>query len=855
MKKEKRKKLVIIDGHALIHRSFHALPVSLKTPAGEVSNAVYGFSSFLLKALNEIKPDFSIVAFDRPEKTFRHKIYEDYKATRSQAPDELYAQIPLIKKVLDSLNILILEKAGFEADDLIGTITKLAYKKNLDTLIITGDLDTLQLVNDKVKVYTMSRGLNDSVVYDIDKIKERYNLEPKQIIDLKAIKGDPSDNIIGVKGIGEKGAIDLLLEFGDLNSLLKAVDDNDKRIKERKLRLLKKQRKDARQSYDLVKIDCQIPLEINWQEAIFPNFKKQAVIQLFLKLGFNSLLSKIQTIENYEKERELKIDLTSVSNKKQFDQAVKVLNESQVLSLDLLEETAILISNSKANYKFPVNYLNDLKAVFANKSKKIGFDFKKIIKLCLKHNIIIKNIYFDLLLAHYLLHPNLKIEDNKSLVLKKLGITDYQADYQAALNLKINKLLEKSLKENNIYKLFQEIEMPLIKVLAKMELSGLKIDQKLLENLIKDNSNKIKDLRDKIEKIAQKKFNLNSSKQLSKILFEDLQINSQGIKKTKTGLSTADEELNKLKSEHQIIRLIQSYRELFKLQSTYLLPIKKLTSAGRLHTNWQQAVVATGRLSSSEPNLQNLPIKTALGRKVRELFIAPSNYKLLGFDYSQIELRITAHLSQEKSLINAFLHKLDIHRRTASLIYQVKLEEVNDEMRQKAKAINFGIIYGQGPHGLSLSSGLSFKESKEFIIKYFDALPKVKEMMDRQIEKARKEERATSLFGRIRPLRDINSNNVLLKKANERMAINMPIQATAADMIKLAMIKIDKEILEGNNDIKLLLQIHDELIFEVKKTSIDKYQKAIKEIMENIVDLEVPIVINSKIGNNLAQLK
>ncbi len=855
MKKDTHKKLVIIDGHALIHRSFHALPLSLKTPDGLISNAVYGFSSFLLKALNEIKPDYAIVTFDMAEKTFRHEMYQDYKATRTKAPDELYEQIPLIKEVLSSLNILILEKAGFEADDIIGTITKLAYQQDLNSIIITGDLDTLQLVNDKVKVYTMSRGLNDSVVYDINKVKERYNLEPKQIIDLKAIKGDPSDNIIGVKGIGEKGAINLLLEFNNLENLLKAVDNNDDKIKERALHLLKQHKQEALQSYDLVKIDCQVPLELNWQKASFPNFKKQEVVELFNKLGFNSLLTKIQTISTPEEQVELDIKILNIVGKNQISEAISNLTESQSLSIDIIEEDAILISNDKYNYKFPMNYLSDFAILFSNESKKIAYDFKKIIKFCLQNEIEINNIHFDLLLAHYLLHPNLKIENNKSLVFKELGISDYSADYQAALNLKISNTLEASLQEKNIYKLFQDIEMPLIKVLAQMELAGIKIDTGSLKQLKEDNEKSINALKHEIEKLANRKFNLNSSKQLSEVIFKDLQVSSEGIKKTKTGISTADEELNKLKDKHKIISLIQAYRELYKLQSTYLLPIENLIVDGRLHTSWQQAVVATGRLSSTEPNLQNLPIKTKIGRKIRELFIAPLNYKLLGFDYSQIELRITAHLSQDKNLIDAFLNNLDIHRRTASLIYQVKLEDVSEEMRQKAKAINFGIIYGQGPHGLSLNSGLDFKEAKNFIAKYFLSFPKIKEMIDTQIETAKKEGQARTLFGRTRALGDINSHNFILQKAAERMAINMPIQGTAADMIKLAMIRVNEQILKDNKDIKLLLQIHDELVFEVKTSSIDKYQNKIKEIMENVVDLEVPIVINSKVGDNLAQLK
>lgn len=855
MNKFDNQKLIIIDAYALIHRSFHALPLSLKTPQGLVSNAVYGFSSFLLKSLNEIKPNLAIVAFDTAEKTFRHQMYQEYKATRTKAPDELYQQIPLIKEVLKAFNVPILEKDGFEADDIIGTVAKLAYQQNIKSTIITGDLDTLQLVNDKVKVYTMSRGLNESVLYDVNKVKERYNLSPKQIIDLKALKGDPSDNISGVKGIGEKGAINLLTEFSDLTTLFQAVKAEDKRIKARTLKLLKEQEEQAWQSYQLVEINKNVDLDIDWTTTVFPQFSKQAVVKIFQKFGFNSLLNKIQTIETQEKEEKFNFKLVEIKKESEIPEAIKNLASEKILSLCIAENKALLASNNNYNYVIDFQYLKYFSPLFASEIKKIAYDFKQIIKLFIDNKIEINNIYFDLLIAHYLLFPNQRIENNQSLIFKELGIGEYDKNYQAIFNLKIFKKLKKALEAKNIYPLFKDVEIPLIKILAQMELNGIKIDLELLKKIKQENEKEIKELKNKIESLAQKKFNLNSSQQLSDVLFNDLKISSQGIKKTKTGLSTADEELNKLQDKHEIIKLIQNYRELYKLQSTYLLPIEKLSIKGFLYTNWQQAVVSTGRLSSTEPNLQNLPIKTKLGRKIRELFIAPFGYKLLGFDYSQIELRITAHLSNEESLINAFVNNIDIHTQTASLIYQVPTEKVSEEMRQKAKAINFGIIYGQGAHGLSVSSGLNFKEAKDFITRYFQKLPKVKEMIDKQINLAKKTQSASTLFGRTRPLLDINSNNYIAQKAAERMAINMPIQGTAADMIKLAMIEIDKQILRNNDDIKLILQIHDELVFQVKKTSLDQHEDKIKKIMEEIVDLNVPIIINSKRGDNLAQLK
>ncbi len=890
---KKLKKLVIIDGNALVHRSFHALPPTLKAKDGSLTNAVYGFSSFILKALNELKPDYAIVTFDRKEKTFRHQVYDQYKATRIKAPDELYEQFPLVKKVVNSLGILSLEKAGFEADDLIGTISKKANKeKNIETIIITGDLDTLQLVNEKVKVYTMSRGLSDSVIYDEAKVRERYNLLPQQLIDFKSLRGDPSDNIPGVSGIGEKGAIDLLIKFKSLDEVIKAAENKHEKIKARIAGLIVEQKEQAKLSYQLATIDNNVDIKLDWSKANFPKFKTDEVYSLFSNLGFKSLLEKVNSLKKkeFDNEKIEKINYKIIESDKDFQVFFKELEKNKLFSIighfndsKKLLGLAFSLNNTKSYYlniknnneqislfNKEQNLLNDknINQLFSllkrETNKIISYDFKKINRYLLNFGFLLETNIFDPLIAAHLVEPDKRQTSFSSVSFSYLGKNFNDENnsienicLQANLSLELYKVLDKELKNHDLLNIFQSIEMPLSPILTKMEHHGIKLDTNKLEGIAKTNKESLNKLSKKIQKLADKKFNINSTKQLKEVLYIDLNIPSEGIKKTKTGFSTAEEELYKIKNLHPIVPLLLEYRELFKLQSTYLDALPKLLNpkTKRIHTNWQQNITATGRLSSTEPNLQNIPTKTTRGRQIRSAFVAENGWQLLGFDYSQIELRITAHLSGDKKMIKAFLDRADIHIKTAAAINNISESEVSPQKRQEAKAVNFGIIYGQGPHGLSQAANISYYEAKEFIDRYFLIYPGVKKLMDKSIKQAQENGFSSTILGRKRPIADINAKQANIRKAAERVAINTPIQGTAADIIKLAMIEINQLIKNNENDIKLLLQIHDELIFSVKEDKISDYKDNIIKIMEEVIKLKVPILVQENIGQSWEELK
>ncbi len=906
-------KLIIIDGNALIHRSFHAIPPTLRTKDGVLVNAVYGFTSFLLKALNEFKPEFVVLTLDKAGPTFRHAEYKGYKATRTKAPDELYEQIPLVKRVVKAFNIPIFEKSSYEADDLIGTICDQTQKeKKLERIIITGDLDTLQLINERTRVYTMSRGLSDSIIYNEDKVRERYNLSPSQIIDYKALRGDPSDNIPGVKGIGEKGAIDLLLTFGDIDGLYAAVTKGDKRITPRTMELLKTSKKDAYLSKQLATIKCDVPITFSLPDAAFSSFPIDQVLNIFSELNFKSLLNKLKDLRdrtekgNSQKEetaedkfsrnaKEFKYQL--IDDEKKFSGFLKKLKDQKEFTLDT--ETSgldpitskllgISFSWKKGEAYFVQNkktWLEELKPILSNKKiEKFGHNLKFDWRVLKNQGVDLNGLAFDTMLASYLLNPNNRQHNLDSLVFSELSfekinknnLADSQPE-QLTLNFKeldLNKLslyacedadftnrlvkvLKKKIEEEGLGDLLTKIEMPLITVLGSMENNGINFDPRPINILNKEITIKLAGLEQNIHRLAKAKFNINSPKQLREILFEKLNISTDGIKKTKTGFSTAEDELVKLLEAHPIIPLIQSYREFNKLQSTYLnaLPTMINPKTKRIHSSFNQTSTATGRLSSTEPNLQNIPARTDEGKKIREAFSADQGYQLLGFDYSQIELRLAAHMSNDAKMIAAFRENKDIHTATAAEINDVQESKVTKDMRREAKAINFGILYGQGPHGLSQNAAIPYWEASEFIKKYFTAYPNIKKMFGTFIKQVRKEGYAITMFGRKRSLPEINSNMGMVRKSAERMAINTPIQGSAADLIKIAMVKIGELIAGQEKDIRMILQVHDELIFEIKKDKIPFYKDQIKNIMEGVVKLQVPIIVDENQGNNWGELK
>jgi len=928
-KQAKKAKFMIIDGNALIHRSFHALP-PLTTKTGEIVNAVYGFTTVLIKAIKEFRPEYVALTLDRKEKTFRHEQFKDYKATRVKAPDELYAQIPRVKEIAAAFNIPIFELAGFEADDLIGTLASLVDGA-VEKIIVTGDMDTMQLVNDYTKVFTMKRGLTDSMIYDEKAVRARYGIKPEQMIDFKALRGDPSDNIPGVKGIGEKTATELLKNFRTLDGVYKNIDS--KKIKDRVRELLLQYKKEALMSKELATIKCNAPIEFNLDQARFGAFDQEKLAKLFNELEFRSLLPRLQGLsetakkrleksEDYERIDKFKRNLKlfkyelvdseikfikffkklAVQKGFAFDTETANFNPvtAELLGISFSWETGaayyLEVKSQKSkvksdlfNYKedAPNNnsWLKKLKPIFEDeKVKKYGHNIKFDIEVMASLDIKVKGVAADSMIASYLLNPGSRqhnldavtfSEFNHQKITKEdlLGkgkekivfsqvpikkLYNYSCEDADFTNRLVKKLIPE-LKRHKLIRLFNEIEMPLALVLAKMEMNGIKINQEFLADMGKTVDKRINGLTKKIHELAGQEFNINSTQQLREVLFEKLAIPAMGISKNKTGFSTGADELAKLKGLHPIIELIQEYREIVKLSTTYIEALPRLVNekTGRLHTSFNQTVTATGRLSSTEPNMQNIPIRTELGREIRKAFIADKGCKLLSLDYSQIELRLAAHMSGDKKMISAFKNGEDIHMATAAEINQVALDEVTPEMRREAKAVNFGILYGQGPHGLSQGADISYARAKEFIDKYFTVYKGVKKFVDSTIEMAREKGYTETLFQRRRVLLEINSSALQVRKAAERMAINTPLQGTAADIIKVAMIRIQELIAEkyGASELKMLLQVHDELVFEVKDELAKKIAEEIKKIMEGIIKLKVPLGVDASIGDNWGEMR
>lgn len=924
-------KFIIIDGNALIHRSFHAISPTLRTKDGRLVNAVYGFTSFILRAFLELRPEFVVLTLDRAAPTFRHKEYSEYKATRTKAPDELYEQIPIVKEVAKVLDIPIFEKDGFEADDLIGTLAKEAKTAtDWHSIIITGDMDTLQLIDKHTSVYTMSRGFSNSALYGPDEVKARYGISPNQIVDYKALRGDTSDNIPGVKGIGDKGAVELLQNFKTLDGVYKAAEKDSKKIKKRTKELLIADKEKAYLSQNLATIDCKVPIKINWDLFRLDSFNEKKAIKLFQELEFRSLLNKLKQVKNLHqaltdneltdkeidkfKRNENQKKYHLISTEKEFATFLKNLKKQPAFAvdtetdgLDPLNAKLLGLSfcwkNNEAYYlclnahtpqhndlfnyqqKTPTEHawLQQLKNILEDeKIKKYGHNLKFDWRVLKNNGVILRGIEFDTLIASYLLHPETRQHSLDRVSLRELQwekistedligkgknlisfaqvpaekMTQYSGEDVDCV-WQLQSLLLSQLKKQKLNKLFFKLEIPLLTVLAKMEERGINLDPKPLKVLSKKLEKRLDEISKKAYKLAGTEFNLNSPKQLQVVLFETLELDKQGLKKTKTGISTADDELKKLRDQHEIIPLIQEYRELSKIQNTYVLALPELINKkdGRIHSNFNQSVAATGRLSSNNPNLQNIPTRSQEGREIRKAFTAAKSYKLLSLDYSQIELRLAAHISQDKRMMAAFKNKEDIHTATAASINNVKLEEVSKKMRHEAKAINFGILYGQGPHGLSQGADISYTEARDFINRYLKVYPGIKKMMAKFIVDAEKHAYAETLFKRRRPLPELNSEMTMVRKAAERMAINMPIQGTAADMIKQAMLNIDAFLQDKEEEIQLLIQVHDELIFEVKADKLDEYKEILKKLMAEALPLSIPVIVKASWGNNWADLK
>jgi len=877
------KKLVLIDSNALVHRAFHALPPTLNSATGVPTNAIFGFMAVMIRMIKDLKPDYIAATFDLQGATFRHEEFAEYKSHRVKAPDELYLQIPYIKEILTKFGIPIFEKAGFEADDLIGALAEQAKtEKDLQVVIMTGDLDTLQLVEgDKVVVFTLRKGMTDTMIYNEKEVVARYGLNPNQVIDYKGLKGDPSDNIPGVPGIGDKTASALIQEFGSLEKLYEALEKGGKFSKLMTPKLIEKltiNKDQAVFSKYLSTIIRDVDIEFDLKKADWrEHLDKQALEKLLKDLALYSIVKRLGEIDGsapapaslFDVPNEPKVSAdgiktTLAGSVVEVEKILDRIESGGEMVIDIQNGIVALGLNSQEVFGFPETMLKDSrfltrfdKIVGNPNIHKITHDAKMISRWVLEQGIGSIDFMFDTKLAAYLLNSEIK-----DFLLERLFFAEFGKDMDSeplkrpAYIAMLKERYEAKLKEFELTKVLNDIELPLSPILARMERAGIKVDAKMLEKLSVMISKEIGSLEKKISEMAGGEFNINSPKQLSVVLFDKLDLKSKVRKTGKGALSTAHSELEKLAHEHPIIELILKYRELQKLKTTYIEPFPALLdSAERVHTTYNQTGTITGRLSSQDPNLQNIPIRTELGQEFRKAFIAEKDFVLLSCDYSQIDLRVAAHLSGDLAMSDAFKKGEDIHTRTAMGVFHVSADKVTPNMRRQAKTLNFGVLYGMGLLGFQRASGVSRAEAKEFIDNYTREFSGLAEYLEKVKQQARKNGYVETLFGRRRPIPDILSTMPMLRAGAERTAINMPIQGTSADLIKIAMINVQKLINDKYSDsVRMLLQVHDELLFEVKKDVVEKVAKEIKNIMESAHHFDVPIIADAKSGDNWAEM-
>jgi len=893
-----KRKLFLIDGNSFCYRAFYAIR-ALTNSKGQPTNAIYGFVTMLNKIVKEKKPDMIAIAFDLKGPTFRHEKYEDYKVQRKPMPDELAGQMPLIKSVVAAYNIPIFEVQGYEADDVLATLARRAEERDIETFIVTGDKDALQLVDSHIKVYSPHK---EGLIYDAAKVKEEYGVEPKKMIDIMSLMGDAIDNIPGVKGIGEKTAVELIAEFGSLDGLYK---DLDKVKGEAKKRMLKENKEMAYLSRDLAVLDENVPIKIDFKELELKERNEPKLFELFKEFEFKSLMKDVtpkgtlkSTYELIDNEKDFEKLVRELRGLKEFAFDFETTSEDPMLAVPVgvsfswktghacyvpMNPAPLTSFGCGASQYFTIDkVLGELKPVFEDKKiKKIGQNIKYEYIVLANQDIRLQGISFDTMVASYVLNPsklNHNLEDisleylshkmttpieellgkgKNAVTMDKVDVekvSDYCCE-DSDVTFRLKNILEKEIEDKGLGQLFYDVEIPLIEVLAIMEINGVGIDKEYLAKLSKEMEHKLDKLTKDIYDIAGEEFNINSPKQLSKILFEKLKL--PVVKRTKTGISTNEEVLVKLASEHKLPKKLLEYRELAKLKSTYIDSLPELINpkTGRVHTSFNQTVTATGRLSSSEPNLQNIPVKTEEGRKIRKAFIASSRDSvLLSADYSQIELRILAHLSGDKQLAKAFREGLDIHAFTAALVFGVKEKDVTPEMRGMAKTVNFGIVYGMSPYGLSQSLGIEVNKAKEFIDSYFERYPDVRKYLESLVEEAREKGFVTTILGRRRYIPEINNQNVQIRQFAERTAINAPIQGSAADVIKVAMIAINEKLVSGGMEAKMTLQVHDELVFDVPKKELEKAYKIVKVGMEDVIKLKIPVEAHIEVGKNWLEM-
>ncbi len=878
--------LYLIDGNSYVYRAFYAIK-GLTNSKGFPTNAIYGFTTMLLKIIRDKKPGAIAVAFDSPGLTERHRIFKDYKAHRPETPSELVQQLPDIRKVISAFNIRIFELAGYEADDIIGTLAKDAAAKKAEVFIVTADKDMLQLVDEHIKIYDP---IKDRVLDEVY-VREKFGIGPERVTEFMALTGDVSDNIPGIKGVGEKTARELLSSFDSLEDLL----EHPEKIKREKLRAMISDNRDiALLSRKLATIDVSVPIEIDSDEFLLKTPDWLALLPLFREYEFTTLMKLLPSIESAERKHEA---ITSPDKLKEVLSGIKqeIAIDTEATGKNPLTDSLVGVSLCKDKeraFYIPVAHsaslvssgeqidirdaISALSPILQDAGiSKIGHNLKYDLMLLGQHGVTVAGKLFDTMIAAYLLNPN---KPNHSLdevsfeylsrrkksfmeVLKKRTsfadvpideATSYAAE-DAVLSYELKELLFEKLEKQGLSNVYFELDMPLIEVLIDMEKAGIKIDAVRLNSLSKNITLEIDSIQQRIFFLAGEEFNINSPKQLSVILFHTLGLSPS--KKTRTGFSTGMEVLEELAGVHELPREVLNYRSLSKLRSTYLdtLPLLINPKTGRLHTSFNQTVTATGRLSSSEPNLQNIPVRGEWGKRIREAFIAEPGNLLLSADYSQVELRILAYLSADKGLIEAFISGIDIHARTASELYGVSLDKVTPDMRRTAKTVNFGVIYGMSSFGLSEALNIDRKSAEKYIQQYFERHPGVRGYIKNTLAEAKEKGYVTTLFGRKRPVPELNSPNKNIQQQGERLAVNSPIQGAAADIIKLAMIRIRKTFHDHKLQARMILQVHDELLFEVPESELEAAAEIVRENMENVVTLSVPLKVDIGYGKNWAE--
>lgn len=874
--------LVIIDGNSIINRAFFALP-QMNNKEGLNTNAIYGFTTMLFKIIDTYKPTHISVCFDRKSKTFRHLEYSEYKAHRKNMADELKEQFEPLKNLLDSFNINRLEIDGYEADDIIGTVSKLAEENNFKVYIVTGDKDAIQLASKNTTTLITKKGVSDIEEYDYDFVVEKYEMTPTQFIDLKGLMGDKSDNIPGVSGIGEKTGIKLIKEFKSIENIIDNIDSLKGSVKKK----IEEGKDIAIMSKRLATIVRDVPIKFTLDELSYGDYDKEKVIENLKELEFNSLIQRfIEDNDTYENNN---LDIVEL---KDFDKFKKELYENKKLIIKTVSKEGnilnknllyvfLSIDGNKIYYIKEEDLFNIKDLLIDETIEKIGYNLKEDYIALKPYDINLNNIKFDITIAEYLIdsttstsyecsaisikYLNRKIKSKeellgkgaKSIKFENIEFSELSSYISNIINVcyEVYPKMKQIINDIDVSNLFYNVEMPLVEVLGSMEFYGIKVDKETLNELGNEFKNSIKKLEDEIYDIAGEKFNINSPKQLGVILFEKMGL--KVIKKTKTGYSTNIEVLEKLRNDSPIIDKIIEYRQIAKLNSTYVEGLFSIINEldGRVHSSFNQTITTTGRISSTEPNLQNIPVKLDIGRNIRKVFVSNENYTLVDADYSQVELRVLAHMSNDETMIEAFKNNEDIHTKTASQVFDISMSDVTLKQRSEAKAINFGIVYGKTDFGLSDNLGIPLKQAKEYIDSYFNKYSNIKEFMDEVLIFAQNEGYVKTILNRRRYIPEINSNNFMVKNAGKRAAMNAPIQGSAADIIKIAMVNVYKKLKKENLKSRLILQVHDELIVEAFIDEIDTVKHIVKSEMENAFNMVVNLDVDLNVGKSWYETK